>query len=186
MLTKQDLQQVIQDSINEYPSLAPLYQAGDPRILQHLNAMATMLSMLSAQVETSMAEPYEKTRDSTVLADSAMRGIIPKGTPSRVRVRVINKGAEPFQIDSGRTVLDSAGRPYRIETSAYSVPGEEVSFEASQVYQTSIKHRVFGSVPFYSIPIPPADDDSHLCGIAVADNAGQFEHRNRYVNCWPN
>lgn len=185
MLTKQDLQQVIQDSINEYPSLAPLYQAGDPRILQHLNAMATMLSMLSAQIETSMAEPYEKTRDSTVLADSAMRGIIPKGTPSRVRVKVINKGAEPFQVDSGRTVLDSSGRVYRIETSAYSAPGEEATFEASQVSQSTVTHRVFGSVPFYSIQIPPTDDDSHLCGIAVADTNGQFEHRNRYVNCWP-
>lgn len=79
MLTKADFQKAIRDSINTYPNVAPLFQAGDPRIMQHLDAMATMLSMLSAQVETAQAEPFEKARDSTVLADAAMRGIVRKG-----------------------------------------------------------------------------------------------------------
>ncbi len=87
MLTKSDFQQAIADSINNYPAVAPLYQAGDPRIIQHLDAMATMLAMLSAQIETAMTEPFEKVRDSTVLADAAMRGIVRKGTPARVRVK---------------------------------------------------------------------------------------------------
>lgn len=185
MLTKDDFQRAIRDSIDQYPSLAPLYRAGDPRVLQQLNAMATMLAMYSAQVETAQAEPFEKVRDSTVLADSSMRGIIPKGSPCRVRIAATNSGADPFAIESGRTVLDSTGRPYRIETSAAVGPGATAVFEASQVYATTISHRVLGSVPFYSIQIPDADDDSHLCAIAVADSAGSFEHRTRYVNCWP-
>jgi len=47
MLTKADFQRAIADTIDQYPTIAPLYQAGDPRIVQHLDAMATMLAMLS-------------------------------------------------------------------------------------------------------------------------------------------
>lgn len=39
MLTKADFQRAIRDSIASYPSIAPLYQASDPRIMQHLDAM---------------------------------------------------------------------------------------------------------------------------------------------------
>ena len=87
MLTKADFQRAIRDSISSYPAIAPLYQAGDPRVLQHLDAMATMLAMFSAQLETAMSEPFEKTRDATVLADAAMRGIVRKATPARVQMR---------------------------------------------------------------------------------------------------
>ena len=83
MLTKADFQRAIRDSISSYPAIAPLYQSGDPRVLQHLDAMATMLAMFSAQLETAMSEPFEKTRDTTVLADAAMRGIVRKATPAR-------------------------------------------------------------------------------------------------------
>ncbi len=55
MLTKKDFQQAIVDSVANYPAVAPLYQVGDPRILQSLDAMATMLAMFSAQIETAMA-----------------------------------------------------------------------------------------------------------------------------------
>lgn len=82
--------------------------------------MATMLAMFSAQVETAQAEPYDKVRDSTVLADAAMR-IIRSGTPARVRVRAINGGAEAFQVELARTLLDSSGLLYRVETPV-SVP----------------------------------------------------------------
>jgi hypothetical protein len=78
VLTKSDFQQIIRDSIANYPAIGPLYQAGDPRILQHLDAMAAMLGMLSAQIDAAQAEPFEKVRDSTVLADAATRGIVLK------------------------------------------------------------------------------------------------------------
>ena len=66
MLTKKGFQQAIVDSVAAYPAVAPLYQAGDPRILQSLDAVATMLAMFSSQIETAMAEPFEKVRNSTV------------------------------------------------------------------------------------------------------------------------
>lgn len=182
MLTKSDFQQKIRDAISKYPAIAPLYHAGDPRIMQHLDAMATMLAMLSAQVETAQAEPFEKVRDATVLADAAMRGIVRKGKPARVRIRAVNTGNEPFAVESGRTMLDSSGLSWRVETQA-DVPAEgEATFEVSQTSSITVRHTVNGSEPFYAIPVPAPDDDSHLCAIAVSDVDGPFEYRDRYVN----
>jgi hypothetical protein len=76
MYTKADFLKAIDNTIANYPAVAPFYYARDPRILQKLEAMATMLSMTSAQIEVAMAEPFEKSRDATILADAAMRGII--------------------------------------------------------------------------------------------------------------
>ncbi|AJK46254.1 hypothetical protein [Burkholderia plantarii] len=185
MLTKADFQKLIRDTIADYPAIAPLYHAGDPRITQHLDAMATMLGALSAQIEVAQIEPFEKTRDSTVMADAAMRGIVRKATPARVLVRARNAGSSPFLIESGTAVLDSSGLPYRVETAATVPPGDEATFEASQRRAVTFTHIVNGSEPFYSIPIPPADDEAVLCAVAVSDGDGIYEYRDRYVNTMP-
>jgi len=182
MLTKADFQAAIRDSIAAYPAVAPLYQAGDPRIMQHLDAMATMLAMLSAQIEVAQSEPFEKTRDTTVLADAAMRGIVRKGTPARAQVRAVNTGSDAFTIESGRTLLDSSGLPWRVETAASVPAGEEATFEAIQISDRTMQHVVSGTEPFYAIPIPAPDDDTHLCAISVSDADGVYEYRDRYVN----
>ena len=182
MLTKSDFQKSIADAITGYPAIAPLYQSGDPRITQHLDAIATMLAMFSAQLEVAMTEPFEKTRDATVLADAAMRGIIPKASPARVRILARNKGTSSFLAETGRTILDSAGFPYRIETSATIHPGESATFEASQLQTTRVLHTVESSEPFYSIEIPLADGDTFLCGIGVSDMDGDFVYAERYAN----
>ncbi|CAN5293523.1 hypothetical protein BH10PSE16_BH10PSE16_00690 [soil metagenome] len=182
MLTKADFQQAIADSVAGYPAIAPLYQAGDPRITQHLDAMATMLAMFSAQLETAMAEPFEKTRDATVLADAAMRGIVAKASPARVRIQAENKGVASFLVETGRTVFDSAGLPYRIETAATVAAGGTGTFEAVQLRTVQVLHTVAGTEPFYAIEIPAADDDTFLCGVSVSDADGEFTHAERYVN----
>lgn len=185
MLTKADFQKTIQDSIAAYPAIAPLYQAGDPRITQHLDAMASMLSMLSSQIEVSMSESFDKVRDATVLADAAMRGIVRKAISARVRLLAANKGGEDFSLESGRTVIDSAGIPYRIETSASIPAGGAATVEAVQVQVSTLRHTVTNSEPFYSIEIPAAEDGTFLCGIAIHDVDGEFAHRERYVNTFP-
>jgi hypothetical protein len=182
MYTKADFQQAIDDSIANYPAVAPLYHAGDPRILQHLDAMATMLSMLSSQLETAQAEPFEKTRDATVLADAAMRGIIRKARSGRVRVSVANSSGSEFSAQAGRNILDSVGNLYRIDTPAAVANGATGTVDATQIKSETLAHTVSGTVPFYAIEIPEAADDSYLSGIAVSDADGEYEYRERYVN----
>jgi hypothetical protein len=185
MLTKADIQQAIADGIENYPAVAALYKAGDPRIIQHLDAMATMLAMLSVNIEVAQAEPFEKVRDSTVLADAAMRGIIRKARSGRVSVLAKNHNASPFAVETGRTLYDSVGNSYRIETNATVPAGAIATFEALQVKTETITHTVVGSEPYYAILIPEADDGSYLTGISVSDVDGAYEYRERYVNTSP-
>lgn len=182
MLTKGDFQAAIRDSIANYPALGPLYQASDPRLLQPLDAMATMLAMLSAQVEAALSEPFEKSRDATILADAALRGIVMKGTPARVRVRAKNKSRLACLLESGRVIVDSSGASYWVETSASAAAQGEATIEATQVRSVTISHQVTDSEPFYAIEIPPSDNGDHLASVSVQDDQGPYEFRDRYVN----
>lgn len=185
MLTKADFLNHAFASIDEYPALAALYRAGDPRITQHLGAMATMLAMFSAQVEVAVSEPFDKARDATILADAAMRGIVQQATPLRVRATVSNSGTSAFVVESGRTIIDSSGRPYVVQNSAAVAAGGVATFEALQVESSVITHTVSGTVPFYAIEIPSAEDGSFLSGLVISDADGELTYRERYVNTLP-
>lgn len=182
MLTREDFQQAIDDSVARYPAVGALYRARDPRILQHLDAMATMLAMYSSQLEVAQAEPFEKVRDATVLADASMRGLVPKAQPARVSVRLKNVSNTAFSASPGRPLIDASGRPFRIETPVDAGPGDTVTFEAVQLSEKSRSHTVQSSRAFYAVEIELADDDSWLCGLNVADADGVYAHRERYTN----
>lgn len=186
MLTKADFTQIIQDSIQRYPSIAPLYQADDPRILQHLDAMATMLALFSAQVEVAALEPFEKARDSTILADASMRGIIQRGIPARARIRVSNPAAKPYTLAAGRVLIDSNGIEWRCDTPITLDPFSDGYIEATQIRDEIITHTVVGSVPFYAIPIPANASGMSLASIGLSDAAGNaYEFRERFTNTLP-
>lgn len=185
MLTKTDFLNGVAADIDNYPAIAPLFRAGDPRILQQIGAQATMLAMLSAQIEAARAEPFDKVRDSTILADAAMRGIVPKASKPRIRVLVTNKNETSISLETGRVILDSAGLSWRIETAAAVPANGTATIEAVQQTVEVIEHTVSGSRPFYAIEIPESDDGSYLAGIAVTDDSGEYEYRQRYVNSWP-
>lgn len=182
MLTREDYQQAIEDSVSRYPAVGALYRARDPRILQHLDAMATMLAMYSQQVEVAQAEPFEKVRDATVLADAAMRGIVPKSKPAKVRVRLQNDSNASVSLGAGRALIDANGRSFRVETPLEVQPGGTAVFEAVQLHEKTQTHTVQGSQSFYAIQLEQADDDSWLCGLHVTDVAGAYTHRERYTN----
>ncbi len=182
MLTREDFQQAIEDSVARYPAVGALHRARDPRILQHLDAMATMLAMYSQQLEVAQAEPFEKVRDATVLADASMRGLVPKSQPARVIVRLHNASTTAFSASPGRPLIDSSGRPFRIETPIDAAPGDTVTFEAVQLHEKTRTHAVQESRAFYAVELDMADDDSWLCGLHVIDADGAYTHRERYTN----
>lgn len=182
MFTKADFQSAIENTLDAYPAIAALYQAKDPRILQHLEAMATMLAMLSAQIEVAQAEVFEKSRDSTILADAAMRGIVPKARAARARLSVHNSGQENFHISAGTKLLDAQGRVWETETPADIAAGQSAQIQAVQRWSKKIRHIAQNSTPFYAIEVPQAGNGDYLQGVAVADIVGDFAFRDRYVN----
>lgn len=185
MLTKDDFQRSISETVSRYPALSPLHQVKDPRMLQSLEAIATMLSMVSAQVDVGLNEPFLKSRDATVLADAAMRGIIPKATPARATVKVVNTGTADYTLDTARGIVDSSGRLWFTQTAPTIRPGETGFVDCIQKRTVSITHTVNSFEPFYSIEIPPAVDESQLAGFSLRDADGEWSHRERYTNTWP-
>lgn len=185
MLTKADFLQSIKDTVTSYPTISPLYQASDPRIIQHLDAMATMLALFSAQIEVSLSEPFEKSRDSTILADAAMRGIISKATPARGALSIGNKNDLPFSIDNHRVIIDSNGYEWRIEAPVTIPAQSSMLISAVQLTTVSVNHVVTGAVPFYAIQVPANSDGLFLASIALSDGYGDYEYRERYVNTLP-
>lgn len=185
MLTKEDFQRSIEETISRYPALSPLYQTRDPRLLQPVEAIATMLSMLSAQVDVGLNEPFLKSRDATVLADAAMRGIVPKATPARASVKIVNDGTADYTMDTARGIVDSSGRLWLTQTAPTIRPGETGYVECIQKRTVRIAHTVDSFEPFYSIQIPEAVDESQLAGFSLRDANGEWMHRERYTNTWP-
>lgn len=64
--------------------------------------------------------------------------------------------------------------------------GKEALIEAAQLRSVLFPHTVTGSEPFYAIEVPPPDDDSFLCGVAVSDGDGEYSCSDRYTNTFPN
>ena len=186
MLTKADFEKIITDSVANYPTLMPLFQAKDPRVLQPLNAMASMLSMLSAQVDVAVFETFQKTRESTILADAAMRGIIPKGKPATARINIENKSSSQYVISDGRLLTDATGKYWVVTSGAVVSAGQSAFLTAIQQTNSVSTHTVTNSNPFYSIEIAkPDDDDLFLSAITVSDKNGEFQWKDRYVNTLP-
>jgi hypothetical protein len=52
-LTSSQLFTAAKDDLSNFPTVAQLVKAGDPRILMQISAQSVMLSMLSEQVEVA-------------------------------------------------------------------------------------------------------------------------------------
>lgn len=167
MKTKADFQQAIADAISAYPVAAQRYQARDPILLSKLDAMATMLAMYSAEQDVAAMEPFTKSRDVTVLADAAVKGILPFGAPQRVRVAVVNTAAAPLVINTGRRLQDTQGRVYVVDTGATIAASGSGTVTAYQRDEKTVSHTVTVSQPFYTITVPKPDAPLHISSIRV-------------------
>lgn len=182
MITKEQFSTAAFSNIGDYPTLETLYQAKDPRLFQHIDAMATMLAMFSAQLEVSQAEPFEKTRESTVLADAAMRGIIPKAIPATLTLNVFNESNSLLQIGTNRILIDASGRYLRAENTVNVNAGTTEKLTVSQLYKIETSHTVTENKAFYEIPISMKNDESFLSGIRVFDSKGnEYAYTDRYA-----
>lgn len=186
MLTAQDFYQQAVDRLSaQFPTLELRLQAGDPQLIRNIWAVAHQLAMYSAGNEVAAAEAFIKSRPATILADAAMRGIVPKTTPMRERIALENSSAVAVTVDYGRLLTDVQGRPWTVVTAVTAPPGGTVYFEAEQRELTEVVHTVAASRPLYAIAVPPADDDSVLCALSVSDADGEYEWRDRYIGAWP-
>ncbi|WP_186083646.1 hypothetical protein [Burkholderia gladioli] len=181
--TRADFDAKIASEISTYPTIAALYNVGDPRISAHLGAMAGMLTMLSQQIDTESMEPFSKVRDTTVLADASMKGILPFARPPRLALLISNGATSTLNIAVGREVLDQNGRSYSFETQVSIVAGGTAIANVKQVTTRTFQHTVDNSQPFYPVPVPPSDDsDVSISGLYVSIEGTSFPYTPQFAN----
>lgn len=169
-------------ALSSFPTVAAFVQAGDPRVLAQIKAQAAMLAMLSEQVDVAQYEPFVKARDSTVLADASLKGILPLARACRVSLLVTNGDALPFVLDAGRRLLDAKGRIYMVDSATTIAAGATVSVACTQRTTRTIAHTVVSPQPFYRIELTANDADVYLNTIGVFLGPLEFT----YVPDWFN
>lgn len=168
-VTRDDLLVSLQAEVQSRPTVALYYQAGDPRLLAQMGAMATMLAMISEQIDVQSMEVFQKTRDTTVLADATMKGILPFARTPRMTLTVQNNATAAGTIETGRRLLDQYGRVYTAEVGATIAAGGTGAVTVKQMTSRTFSHIVSGSVPFYSVQIPQNDDaEQNISGVYVS------------------
>ena len=187
MYSADDFKRAAIANIGDYPTLAALYAAGDPLVSQNIGAIAAMLGMLSGQMETAMSEPFGKSRDATILADAAIRGIVPKARPGQVFIALTNNSPLPYNLSENRILTDTVGNKYLVQTPITLAAGASGTIAATQVYTQQYSYTVSESVPFYPIQIPTSTDGSFLSGIDVFDNSLgiAYSYASEYINILP-
>ena len=185
-LTRDDFLKAVAAEVSNQPLAAQLYQAGDPRVIAHMNSMATMLSMLSQQIDVESMEPFNKVRDTTVLADATMKGILPFARPARVTLTVVNGASAALSIGIGRRLIGPQSRIYVAETAAAIAPGETVTISAKQLTTRSYAHTVANSTPFYAVKVPPSSDSElFISGVYVSIAGALFPYTPEFANLGP-
>lgn len=169
-------------ALANYPEVATLYRVKDPRVVAQIASQAAMLALYSQEQQVAAMEPFSKARDVTVLADGAVKGVLPLGTGQRSTVTITNTTATPFTVSSGRRLLDPQGRVHVVSVGA-TVPAQgSAVLTLKQEVTTVIAHSVTDNVPFYAIAIP-APATGYITGVAITDSLGNvYSYQAAFAN----
>lgn len=155
--TKDQWMQLAVNEMTKFPTVAARYQIGDPMVTQILAGQCAVLAELDYQVEMTAGETYIKARDVTVLADAAVKGILPFATPSIGTIKVTNASADVLRITSGRTLQDQQGRYWVVMAGAVIAAGAVGSVTAKQITSRTLSHTVTAYRPFYTVDLSEPD-----------------------------
>lgn len=179
--TKEALRQAALNALSQYPAVALAVQAGDPRVLAQIGAQVEMLSLMVDHTEVSRFEAFTKSRDSTILADASLKGILPLARACRVKVSLQNKGGAAFQVVAGRRFLDSKGRLYQADAAVTIPSGQTALVAMTQKDVRSVSHTVQIAQPFYEIQVP-LSDSVHLASLSVWKGSAELAYSPDYFN----
>jgi hypothetical protein len=183
--TAREIEAAALASLAAFPTVARLVAAGDPRVLAQIRAQAAMLAMLAEQVENARFEPFVKSRDSTVLADATLKGILPLARSCRVSLTVKNNDAAPFTVTANRRLLDPKGRIFMVDSDVIIAPGQTATVAATQRTTRSIAHTVTAPAPFYRMEVSTGEGDTYITGLQVFKGSDEFTYVPDWFNVEP-
>lgn len=167
------------------PSVARLVQAGDPRVLAQIRAQAAMLAMISEQIDNAQFEAFVKSRDSTVLADATLKGILPLARSATATLAVKNNDAVPFTMAAGRRLLDPKGRLFMVDSDVTIAAGATAAVSVTQKTLRSVSHAVGVPAPFYRMEVTSANADTYITSLAVFKGPLQYSYSPDWFNVQP-
>lgn len=181
-ISKAQFIEAAKNAASALPNVRQYLQAGDPRLLAQMEATATMFAMLSAQMDVAKLEPFLKSRDGTVLADAALKGVLPLARACKLTITLQNTGAQVVPLDAGRRLLDAKGRIYELD-SAVSVPATStINVTATQLRRRSVTIAVTQPSDFYSLQVPLSDDELYLNTLVVTKGLEEFTYAPDWFN----
>lgn len=182
--TKEDIRQAALNALSQFPAVALAVQAGQQRVLAQIGAQVEMLSLVVDHTEVSRFEAFTKTRDSTILADASLKGILPVARACRVNVSLQNNGSAAFQVAAGRRFLDSKGRLYQADAAVTVPAGQSAQVALTQKDVRTVTHQVVIPQPFYQIQVP-LSDSLHLAMLGVWKSVVEFGYSPDFFNILP-
>lgn len=183
--TAREIEAAALASLAAFPTVARFVQAGDPRVLAQIRAQAAMLAMLAEQVDTAQFEAFVKSRDSTVLADATLKGILPLARSCRVSLNVTNGDAAPFTVAAGRRLTDPKGRIFMVDADVTIAAGETAAVAATQKTTRVIAHTVTTPAPYYRMEVTASATDTFLTTLAVWKGSQEFAYAPDWFNVQP-
>ncbi|AWL27147.1 hypothetical protein DJ533_00235 (plasmid) [Acinetobacter defluvii] len=168
--------------LQDYPVVAARYQAGDPTIVAPMASMQHAIAELSRDVSISELEPFTKSREATILADAANKGILPIATACQHMIEFINNGNHTVSLLAGRIIEDGYGRAWRLLETANIAAGKTVEVLAEQSEVREITYQPVLTEPFHNY-ILSLSEDLALVALSVKD---QDDNSYRFVTRWMN
>jgi len=181
-ITRDEFYAAAVDSLSAYSTAAKFVKAGDPRVLAQLSAISAMLAMVSDQVDVAQYEPFVKVRDGVVLADAALKGVLPLARSCRVNLTVTNRHTASYTLAAGRRFLDPKGRVFEVESAATIAAGATVAVKAIQRTSRTVTHNVTAPTSFYQVQVPAPATDVYLSTLEVWKGTSQFVYSPDFAN----
>ena len=173
MPTLSKIKEITLRVMQEYPEISARYQAGDPTVSAHLDAIQHFLAEMSRDVVISELEPFLKSRQATILADASNKGVLPLATPCQHMIEVINNGTDPISLLSGRIIEDGYGRAWRLIQTANVNPQETIEVLAEQSEIRTVSYQPDIAEPFHNYALSLTDDLA-LVSLSVQDQDNNF------------
>lgn len=172
-------------ALSVFPEVARAVQVGDPRVLAQIRAQAAMLAMVAEQTDNAQFEAFVKSRDSTVLADATLKGILPLARSCRTSLTVKNNDAVPYTMAAARRLRDPKGRIFMVDSDVTIQPGATATVAATQKSLRTIAHTVTAPAPFYRMEVSNSDSDTFVTSLTVWKGGLQFTYAPEWFNVQP-
>ena len=184
MLTQADFEARIVAALDDY-EIQEQYNAQDPLVVQQVRSIAAFLSLFSQEIDIAELEPFFKTRDRSIIADAANKGILPIGMPAQHILEVINRAGNSISLSQGRLIEDNSGRPWRLLQSVTVSAGETGEVLAEQSEYREVQYIVQNSESFHRTQLK-LQDDLALAGIIINDDQNNnYLLKKRWMNVAP-